>query len=296
MPMQDTKQTKTTLPLRDRIQILRNRLKDEIKQQIFENVDTKDKFAFSDENYDYIEQPNDKITPIIDPKIKKHRKRKHATAAIRANTMKDTSELSNVTDSQFSTPKLLRSIIKKNMKKPLDIFYRRNSHDVVNEAIPWAHCHYIITPYLSGVKKDITTSKGFGPKDPTVVRLIQLLSMNTTGMAKEDIYSILYQISHLHIRLFQWDISPIKMLLNVVIREKNHSFRTLKHSVQTLFSEWKLDISNASSLLKQTRLFRPPCVRVSDLDGSTKSPRITLYPKKLTQPSKCSDDEGDIIK
>ncbi|CAF4919166.1 unnamed protein product [Pieris macdunnoughi] len=293
--MKDTKQTKTTLPLRHRIQILRNRLKDEIKQQIFENVDTKDKFAFSDENYDYIEQPNDKITPIIDPKIKKHRKRKNATAAIRANTTKDASELSNVTDSQLSTPKLLRSIIKKNIKKPLDIFYRRSSHDV-NEAIPWAHCHYIITPYLTGVQKDITTSKGFGPKDPTVVRLIQLLSMNTTGMAKEDIYSILYQISHLHIRLFQWDVPPIKMLLNVVIREKTHSFRTLKHSVQTLFSEWKLDISNASSLLKQTRLFRPPCVRVSDLDGSTKSPRITLYPKKLTQPTKCPDDDDDIIK
>ncbi|CAH4033170.1 unnamed protein product [Pieris brassicae] len=296
MPINDTKETKTTLSLRQRIQILRNRLKGEIKQQIFENEDAKDKFAFSDENYDYIEQRNDKITPIVDTKFKKHRKRKNVTASIRATTMKDANELSMVTDSPMSTPKLLRSIIKKNMKKPVDIFYRRSFSDIIDEEIPWAHCHYIITPYLTGVKKDVTTSKGLGPKDPTVIRLIQLLSMNTTGMAKEDIYSILYQISHLHIRLFQWDLSPIKMLLNVVIREKTHTFRTLKHSVQTLFSEWKLDISNVSSLLKQTRLFRPPCVRVSDLDGSTKSPRITLYPKKLTQPTKCPDDDDDRIK
>lgn len=44
--------------------------------------------------------------------------------------------------------------------------------------------------------------------------------MDTAGMAKEDIYSILYQISNLHIRLFQWDIVAIKMLLNVVIKGK----------------------------------------------------------------------------
>ncbi|CAK1553267.1 unnamed protein product [Leptosia nina] len=230
---------KSTLPLHDRIKALRNRLKDEIKQQIFENEDINDRFSFANENYDFIEQngaDGAKITPIMDAKLRKRRKKKSGNVTFGAQTERMTG---NVTDKPEISKKhrLLRSKIKKKRaKQPLDIFYRREFKDeLVHEPLPWAHCHFIIMPYLMGIKTEITTNK-----------------------------------------------------------DKQHNFRTLKHSIQALFAEWKLDISNASSLLKQTRVFRPPCVRVSDMDGSTQAPKVTLYPKK-TQPTKChkayDDDE-----
>ncbi|XP_038220351.1 uncharacterized protein LOC119838475 [Zerene cesonia] len=250
-----------TTPLHERIEKLKQQLKDEIKDKIFENAAAEDKLSFSDENYDFIQDEDVKITPIIRSKQKRQKTLKITTV--------------NVTSAgtpAFHNQSQLRSKIKKkkkaSLKKPLDIFYRRFSEDITKTELQWTHCQYLITPFLTGVQTDVSKMKKLlHQKDPMVVRLLQLLSIDATALNKEDIYSILYQISNLNIRLFQWDVPSIKLLLNVVIRDKVHNFRTLKHSLSALFSDWKLDVSNATSLLKQTRIFRPPCVRVSDSDG-----------------------------
>ncbi|CAG4969630.1 unnamed protein product [Colias eurytheme] len=276
-----------TTPLHERIEKLKQQLKDEIKHKIFENVSPEDKHAFSDENYDLIQDENVKITPIVRAK----QKRQKTLTAVNVNV-----NATSAGTPMFRNQSQLRSRIKKKKKpkakKPLDIFYRRYNEEILNTEIQWTHCQYMITPFLTGVQTDVAKMKKLlNPKDPTVVRLLQLLSIDATALNKEDIYSILYQISNLNIRLFQWDVPSIKHLLNVVIRDKVHNFRTLKHSLSALFSDWKLDVSNATSLLKQTRIFRPPCVRVSDSDGSTKWKKISIYPKKTQATTKCEDDD-----
>ncbi|CAH2212915.1 jg2578, partial [Pararge aegeria aegeria] len=119
--------------------------------------------------------------------------------------------------------------------------------------------------------------------------LISLLNVNTTSYGREDIYSILYQISNLNLRFFRWDVNSMKMLFNVIIKEKKHTLGSLKHGLRELFNKWRLDFSNSTTLLRQARIFRPPCVVVATDGGSTKSPKVTKYPKKTKPTTPCED-------
>ncbi|XP_047543098.1 uncharacterized protein LOC125075402 [Vanessa atalanta] len=178
------------------------------------------------------------------------------------------------------------------LKKPLDIFYRRvYNTEMLQDRIEWVHCQDMITPILSGLRVNISNPKRLFSKDPIVLRFIQLLNVNTSTYSRDDIYSILYQISNLQLRLFQWDLVPLNILLNVIIKERKHTFGNLKHGIRDLFNNWRLDISNTTSLLRQARIFRPPCVTVSTFDGSTKSPKVTKYKKNGKETTRCDDDD-----
>ncbi|XP_045456215.1 uncharacterized protein LOC123666051 [Melitaea cinxia] len=261
--LQDTnlKLTSTTLSQKERIQILRQKLDEEI----IKNRKTKDLYPIDIqdpiiEDYEYVENEKLPITPIMELDTKKKRLRKEKRVSV---------------------------------KKPIEIFYRRlYNTEMLQQKLEWLHCQDTITPVLSGVKVDITHPKRLSQKDQTVLRFIQLLSVNTSAYSRDDVYSILYQISNLQLRLFQWDVVSINMLLNVVIKERKHTFGNLKRGIRDLFHNWRLDISNTSTLLRQARIFRPPCVQVSTFDGSTKSPKGTKYSKRgRTQTTPCDDDE-----
>ncbi|CAH2083823.1 unnamed protein product [Euphydryas editha] len=293
--------TSTTLSQKERIQIL----KQKIDEEIIKNRKTKDLYPIDTidhtlEDYEYVENEKLPITPIMELDTKKINEKfklrtlKNKTSSVKQTTAKtETTTDSTSSGLRSKSKKNLRNEKKARVKKPIETFYRRQYNtDMLQEKLEWLHCQDTITPVLSGIKVNISNPKRLSPKDPNVLRFIQLLNVNTSAYSRDDIYSILYQISNLHLRLFQWDVVSLNMLLNVVIKERKHTFANLKHGIQDLFHNWRLDISNTSTLLRQARIFRPPCVRVSTFDGSTKSPKGTKYPKKgQTETTPCDDDE-----
>uniref|UniRef100_A0A2A4JHH5 Uncharacterized protein n=1 Tax=Heliothis virescens TaxID=7102 RepID=A0A2A4JHH5_HELVI len=172
---------------------------------------------------------------------------------------------------------------------PADSFFRRFYLDEEERNKPqkWTHCLDLITPRLKGYN-DNWKPKLVTSNDPDIRRLSHLLSLNTTEYTKEEIVSILYQISNIHLRIFQWDYTAITTIFNVIIPGPVHSFRTLKRAIKELFRKWHLDTNMLDVFLKQTRIFRPPCIDVSEYGGSTKTTGGVRY-SKVTP--KNSDDE-----
>ncbi|XP_052746386.1 uncharacterized protein LOC112050691 isoform X2 [Bicyclus anynana] len=296
---------------KERIQVLRQKLQEKIhSKRISDSIHPFDKH---DSSYEWDYNTNDlPITP-IDKYIGKNTKNykrvlttkfaskkggnfKSALPTIKIPS-KDGYAIDNFQDGglkkNLSHSRLRSKIrIKGIIKKPLEIFYRRAfNYDIVDSE--WVHCQDIITPFLTGAKLNISSPKVMNQKDPTVLRLISLLKVDTSSYSREDIYSILYQISNLNLRFFRWDVSSMKMLFNVIIKEKRHTFGSLKKGLRQMFHKWHLDFSNSTALLRQSRIFRPPCVNSATFDGSTKSPRITIYPKRTEATTPCEDYDED---
>ncbi|XP_068627139.1 uncharacterized protein [Battus philenor] len=164
---------------------------------------------------------------------------------------------------------------KERLFNPLDVFYRRVlGVEFKDMEVKWVHCQDMITPYLSGIKKDVSEWKKVDVHNPIVVRLLQLLRTNTTDYSKEEVHSVLYQISKLQLRLFQWDVLPIRVLFNTIIKSGRHTFRNLKKGVREMFEGWRLSLYNATKLLNAARIIRPPCTVTSQYSGSTKSQKV----------------------
>ncbi|VVC91282.1 unnamed protein product [Leptidea sinapis] len=217
---------------RERVSLLKKQIKNELKGKIFTIDD-------SDENYDFVTDKNYKITPIN----------------TLPRTVFPTGETQVVTDAETKDNTLRNSSKKYRLKKrkrinvkkskvsknislpvPLETFYRRNFDAMLNTQAKWPHCQTLVTPILKGFKK---------VEEP----VLELLSIDTTSFSKEDIYSVLYQLSVQKIRLFQWDVTPIKMLLNVIIKDKVHTFKSLRHGLRVMFNDyWKMDLSNATNM------------------------------------------------
>ncbi|XP_028168117.1 uncharacterized protein LOC114358371, partial [Ostrinia furnacalis] len=284
-PADQKKTTEVTLSVHDRVNVLKR----QIAEQILEKQ-RKSKLQFlrqepinskSDE-YTYVDIEKLPITPINDNDIRKKKDRFKLREIV--TTRKPQS---------VETPKIFRSItntvkIKQHVVKPIDSFYRRILGDM-NSPIEWLHCQDLITPFITGYKTDLTFTKRLTTEDHSVTRLLQLLSMNTTGHTKEEIYSILYQISNIQIRLFQWDVGSIAALLSVIVKDKPHTFKNIIHGVRALLASWHLDIGNTTNLLKQAKIFRPPCIKVSEYGGSTKTSRAIRYAKLTTPRTTCSE-------
>ncbi|XP_050360282.1 uncharacterized protein LOC126780065 [Nymphalis io] len=296
--------TSATLKPKERINVLRQKIKEDILNKRTKDlypVDVKDTAL---EDYEYIQNENLPITPVMDFDSKKINEKfklrpiKSKTLAVKDDTY-NTANLSNVTGNvlrlKSNRSKIhLHKAKRVRFKKPLEIFYRRiYNEDMLHERIEWVHCQDMITPMLAGIKVNTSNPKRLFVKDPVVLRFFQLINVNTSSYSRDDIYSILYQISNLQLRLFQWDVVPLNILLNVIIKERKHTFVNLKQGIRELFNNWRLDISNTSSLLRQARIFRPPCVKVSTSDGSTKLPKVTKYTKRNYQETTQCDDDDD---
>ncbi|CAG9577573.1 unnamed protein product [Danaus chrysippus] len=308
--------TPVTLSQRERINILREEIKKEIR-----NVagDIDDDTTMEEE--DYLESQKMPITPIMEEEIEKEKyippsvmskstskskltSQSKVTSKYLSKSITDLTSMSttkpairiNIDSRNSSLRSKNRSLIehkKYHIRKPIEIFYRRLSYqDLIDNPTEWVHCQDMITPYLTGAKTDITHPKRLAANDPTVVRFMQLLKVDTSNYGRDDIYSILYQINNLQLRLFQWDLGPLNMLLTAIIKDHRHTFGRLRFGIREMFKNWRMDITNVTNLLKQTRIFRPPCILISKYDGSTKAPRVTKYTKK-TVSTRCEEEDDD---
>ncbi|KAJ8704894.1 hypothetical protein PYW08_012214 [Mythimna loreyi] len=143
----------------------------------------------------------------------------------------------------------------------------------------WVHCLDLITPRLEGMKDDSRILQ-MTSNSADVKRLAELLYTDVSQFNAQDMVSLLSQISKIRIRMYQWDQTAMILLLNVIIRGSDHSFKTLKHGVKELISKWHLDISMMRVFLEQTRIFRPPCIDITGNNGFTKRPGDVIpYPK-----------------
>ncbi|XP_061381945.1 uncharacterized protein LOC116778563 [Danaus plexippus] len=324
--------TPVTLSQRERISILRDELKKEIR-----NVAGAADDDTTDEEEDYLESQKMPITPIMEedksedkynippdltsmtmstsklaPKSRVPSKYMSksitdltATSASKPvisdvkidnrpeTKKKERIEIDNRNSSLRSKNRTVIEHKKFHVRKPIEIFYRRFSYqELTDNPSEWVHCQDMITPYLTGTKTDITHPKRLAANDPIVMRFMQLLKVDTTNYGRDDIYSILYQINNLQLRLFQWDLTPLNMLLDAIIKDQWHTFGRLKVGIREIFKNWRMDITNITNLLKQTRIFRPPCIQISKYDGSTKAPRVTTYTKR-TVVTRCEEEDDD---
>ncbi|CAB3258241.1 unnamed protein product [Arctia plantaginis] len=209
-----------------RAEILKQMVRDEIRQdqeaflQEMGVPEIKDQSAELNFNYDIVTEvnKNDRITPIMhdEPKIEKT-KLEHTVST--STTIKATSR-KNVEEFNL---KPLRTNIKKKKKnllrarKPAEIFYRRELDHSLNYPIHEVHCLDLLSPYLMGEKGN-GTFKVIKSTDRTVLRVLQLISEDTSTITKDEIYSILYQISTINIRLYQWDDRAMRLLFNQIIQ------------------------------------------------------------------------------
>ncbi|XP_022830162.1 uncharacterized protein LOC111358984 [Spodoptera litura] len=188
----------------------------------------------------------------------------------------------------------INQVHNKNRVTPANIFHRRFYLDEEERNKPqkWTHCLDLITPRLKGYKDD-WAPKQVTHNDGDVRRLAHLLSLNTSEYTKEEIISTLYQISNIRLRIFQWDYTALTTILNIIIKSSVHDFRSLKSGLKELFKGWHLDTSMVATFLKQTRIFRPPCIEVSEYGGSTKTTGGVRISKPYKQQNNKDRDEDD---
>ncbi|KAJ8706591.1 hypothetical protein PYW07_012669 [Mythimna separata] len=244
--------------------------------------------------YDYIDDSNKKDTPKRGLDDFKQLEPKTTTQQIMGSR-----ERMGRVDPIFrkSKNKLRKRTSKK--KKNVEIFYRRTEFDGSARDKPqkWTHCLVLLSPFLNGYISNLTETKQVVATDMSVRRLAYLLNLNMTDATNEEIRAVLVEISRLQLRLFQWDTNAIKAILNVLCKDYLHTFKGVKYGIKTLFHNWKLNTSNLTRLLSQSRIFRPPCMQVTDYGGSTVTPYHSRFSKKPTK-VKCNrrhhDDEDCI--
>ncbi|CAH2065108.1 unnamed protein product, partial [Iphiclides podalirius] len=290
-PIRSTKSS--TRPMEARIKSLKEKLRAEIERKGNPNYSVSYDGDYSEE----VDGQRDFwLDPIVSRERKRHRHKRPASVAAVNETVKPpakTKRRQKVTTCKgHNTRSPLRTEHKEQkttaksrlyMINPLDIFYRRDLDQDVEWK--WAHCQDMITPYLTGIKKEPEAVKKVTVRDPLATRLFHLLSVNTTDYTKEDIFSVLYQISKLQLRLFQWDVMPMRLLLNTLTKGHVHTFRNLKRGMKALFEKWRLALDNTTNILQSTRIVRPPCTVTSRYSGSTKSQKVSWMIKDWTAKS-----------
>ncbi|XP_026325654.1 uncharacterized protein LOC113234525 [Hyposmocoma kahamanoa] len=318
------REEKITLPIQDRINLLKYEISEQVKAVkkkrnpmrllnedsqlhpfVMRASDVKKPLNL--ENYDYVNLDDQAITPIMDFD---HRKKDHHfhLRELKTTTTKSPRPIHytphyykpRVIKASFQRPPPLRSFkfnTTKNkysgpQEKPVDDFYRRQVDPTFYYTpMKWLHCEDLITPLITGLKTECVAPKFYESNNRIVTRLIQLLTINTTSSTKEEIFDLLLQVSNIQIRFFQWNSQPMRILLDTITGSPLHSFRILKFGIKRLFDSWHLDFSNATNLLKQSRLFRPYCINVGHHGGSTKSSKNTRYSISTESTTKCTDSD-----
>ncbi|XP_075989959.1 uncharacterized protein LOC142985586 [Anticarsia gemmatalis] len=295
---------KITPNVYERVRVLKEEIMDQIRHNQAAALPSSDVKADSNtgditDNYDYVDI-DDPVTPIMDFDERKRDGRfKHKPTI----TLKPTTKFDPGSSSEEEIPVRSKVRSRGRIRKPKEIFYRRwdGSDPELNKPLKWVHCLDLLTPYIMGNRGN-GTNKQILASNPVVLRLVHLISEYTGMDTKDEIYAILYQISNLPIRLFQWEKNALKLLFNQIIAERVHNFKTLKRGIKHMFLHWHLDIGNVTNILKQSRIFRPPCIQTSEFSGSTKSSQVFRYPttpkKKKCRKSKevlgeCPNDPGE---
>uniref|UniRef100_A0A2H1VZG2 SFRICE_018570 n=1 Tax=Spodoptera frugiperda TaxID=7108 RepID=A0A2H1VZG2_SPOFR len=228
-----------------------------------------------DEMYEYIDNSNQPITPInafdkrkLDERYKLPELKSTTTEKFIAS---DSEHVEYKPMSKLKPkPKTLRHHAKRarvsNVQRPLDIFYRKMTfdNDERNRPQKWTHCLDVITPYLNGYVDNATEIKKIDASSHYIRKLSHLLSFNATSSTTSNIQSTLYKINKLQLKIFQWDVSAIRKVLRVIIKNGTHDFKGLKYGLKGLFANWRIDLSNVDTFLKQSKIYRPPCLQVSE--------------------------------
>ncbi|KAF9416885.1 hypothetical protein HW555_005888, partial [Spodoptera exigua] len=268
-------------------------LKEQLRQEIREAQNTPESTepaakttSFKLPEYDdFAVTESDKI--LIKPIMEYHHKTKtHYYNTVKGNLTTKAIDLKKITPKKLKRFPLNKN---NNMNRvtPANVsLHNRRFHldeDERNKPQMWTHCLDLITPRLKGYKDD------WSPKEV----LAHLLSLNTSEYTKEEIISTLYQISNLKLRIFQWDYTALTTIFNIIITEPMHNFRSLKNGLKRLFKSWHLDTSMITTFLKQTRIFRPPCIEVSHYGGSTKTTGGVRVSKPTRNQNKKKNDDDD---
>ncbi|CAG4999902.1 unnamed protein product [Parnassius apollo] len=172
-PVTETSQL-TTLPINKRIEELKQKHQPNIQLRrvpFASVVDTED----SEDNVNYeSEQSRDfVITPIVSTDRKKTKYKATETTAFKS-TPKSKTGKGHTTQSHALHSNLnasLSKIKKKHLAKPAEVFYRRyEDEETRDEKWKWAHCQDMVTPFLTGIKKETNELKRLSIRDPTVLK------------------------------------------------------------------------------------------------------------------------------
>ncbi|XP_063392236.1 uncharacterized protein LOC134677703 [Cydia fagiglandana] len=157
----------------------------------------------------------------------------------------------------------------------------------------WTHCVEHITPFLKGVKKELGRPKKIMAEDYIVLRLINLIRANTTKMTRAEKKTTMYQISKLKIHLYSWHLSAVMQLTTLIARLHGRSnkvdFFSLKTGILNMLAGWQADASNKTALLRQAKLYRPPCIPRGE-QGSSKFVRGSTISTTPNQVDRFADD------
>ncbi|KAJ8704895.1 hypothetical protein PYW08_012215 [Mythimna loreyi] len=270
-------------------------LKREILDEMKDDIGTHDIEVYKD-IYEYIENSYKTTTPASTRRpnldVLRELEPKRTTPEKFMGSPEKMDTISPLKIKNHKSKKAKRQSSKKKKKQNTEIFYRRAYFDtnVRDKPQKWTHCLDLLSPYLNGFLSNVSESKSIRATHLNVRRLVYLLGLNMTEATNEDIRAVLYEISRLQLRLFQWEVDAMRAVMNVIIQDYRHDFKGLKYGIKTLFANWKLNTSNLTRVLSQSRIFRPPCLKVTEYGGSTVTPRSdrSMFTKKPSKP-KCNN-------
>ncbi|XP_037972040.2 uncharacterized protein LOC105385053 [Plutella xylostella] len=151
--------------------------------------------------------------------------------------------------------------------------YYRHLNEFKCKENKWVLCHGQITPFLIGQKNDTAEHTYKTDQDNYVFkRIMLLLTLSVEAETKDERAAVLIQISKVNLKLFLWDFKSISLLLSKLITKNGkHTWKNLKTAVKYLFKKWDMNLNDTSTLMKNTKIYRPPCV-IEGFQGSTRVP------------------------
>ena len=161
--------TSTTISQKERIELLKQQITYDIRAlRNHSNIYAEEKKDLL-EDYEDFNNENLPLTPIV---FSNDRKNAANLATAKMSSVKPKSDEDSTSNSPLRTNRnLKRKKQKLRFKKPLEIFYRRiYKKDILNQCLEWVHCQEMITPYLTGLKKNVSSINLLTPKDPNVIR------------------------------------------------------------------------------------------------------------------------------
>ncbi|RVE44477.1 hypothetical protein evm_010881 [Chilo suppressalis] len=282
-----------TLSVLERVNLLKYQISEQIKEKQQKKSDLiTPVMNVEDDDYQYVDLRNKPITPINEFDERKKDYKFQLREIITPSTeLPKTPSLTTPNKPIHRMRKKKKGKKKKRILKPVETFYRRiYNEDILYRPMKLLHCQELFTPILTGHRKNFSTihTGVVYSRDLQVKRIIHLLGKNSSAFAKEEVTSLLYQISNLPIRLFEWDVSAVNILLQTITKGKDHTWRNLKLGISEMVYDWKLDLSNTSALLSQAKIYRPPCVTTTGYEGSTKTSSGVKYSKITTTKTTCA--------
>ncbi|XP_026747972.1 uncharacterized protein LOC113508957 [Trichoplusia ni] len=166
-----------TISVDQRIQLLKRQILDEMN--VDSNLPRTNPFDYDySDQYQYVDLANQPITPIQESDKRKKKELYKLPEIISRPTEKYIPSVESSANQEDPRAKLRMKKHRNYQKisklpKPRDIFYRRMYLDDEERNKPqkWTHCLDLVTPFLNGIR-DNMTSKSVGPNDDVVLSKI----------------------------------------------------------------------------------------------------------------------------